>query len=104
MKNFVLILVLGILIFGNFASAIDLKWKRAGCEQICGNNCLVIYICCGNGCCLLTQICCGNGCCGPSQKCCGNGCCGPSQKCCGNGCCGPTEFCCGNACCTIMQT
>ncbi|GBC04777.1 hypothetical protein RclHR1_05870001 [Rhizophagus clarus] len=93
MKNFVLILVLGILIFGNFASAIDLKWKRAGCEQICGN-----------GCCLLTQICCGNGCCGPSQKCCGNGCCGPSQKCCGNGCCGPTEFCCGNACCTIMQT
>ncbi|GES74742.1 hypothetical protein RCL_jg10314.t1 [Rhizophagus clarus] len=46
MKNFILILFLGILVFGNFSSAINpLKWKRADCGDgiVCGNGCCDIY-------------------------------------------------------------
>ncbi|GES74804.1 hypothetical protein GLOIN_2v1572272 [Rhizophagus clarus] len=65
MKNFILILFLGILVFGNFSSAINpLKWKRADCGD---------GIVCGNGCCDIFNICCGNGdfCCGDGYFCCG---------------------------------
>lgn len=54
-SNSILILVLGVLIIGNFSSAANnrLKWRRAVCDgftQNCGNSCSVIFICCSNFC------------------------------------------------------
>uniref|UniRef100_U9TRW5 Uncharacterized protein n=1 Tax=Rhizophagus irregularis (strain DAOM 181602 / DAOM 197198 / MUCL 43194) TaxID=747089 RepID=U9TRW5_RHIID len=99
--NFILILALSILIFGNFSSAINrLKWKRAVCTDITQKNC-------GGTCCGPAESCCGSTlCCGPADSCCGGTlCCGPADSCCGGTlCCGPTETCCGSTCCSLFQT
>ncbi|PKK69824.1 hypothetical protein RhiirC2_487127 [Rhizophagus irregularis] len=99
--NFILILALSILIFGNFSSAINrLKWKRAVCTDITQKNC-------GGTCCGPAESCCGSTlCCGPADSCCGGTlCCGPADSCCGGTlCCGPIETCCGSTCCSLFQT
>ncbi|CAG8654483.1 12280_t:CDS:2 [Rhizophagus irregularis] len=48
-SNSILILVLGVLIIGNFSSAANnrLKWRRAVCDgftQNCGNSCSVPFV------------------------------------------------------------
>jgi hypothetical protein len=127
MKNFILILVLSVLVFGNFSSADNrLKWRRAVCsgltQKSCGNCCSATFICytvvisiiivilnnclIGITCCGPAENCCGNSiCCGPAENCCDNTfCCGPGP-CCGNNCCKASETCCGNTiCCGPTET
>ncbi|GBC30681.1 fibrous sheath-interacting protein 2-like [Rhizophagus irregularis DAOM 181602=DAOM 197198] len=84
-SNSILILVLGVLIIGNFSSAANnrLKWRRAVCDGFTQN--------------------CGTICCGMGQTCCDTTCCGPTEECCGSVCCGSTETCCGGICCSMFQ-